>query len=304
MRQPDEQAKSDPTTEADARWNALLLVSCVVLPTCLAVAHAGNMADAAHDEAMIRAVGLGWTGAWRALDAPWYALFSWVPLGTRAMRAALATALACGGGGACVSPARACDRVPDRRAEAHGHRRGSGRVLGRDAVACLADRSDGLRRLVTGGGARAPAAGGRLERRGEASARTVTTALLAGLAVSYEPLVGLAAVSSLVAWDVLRRAERGACVEGRYARARRRSFAVGCAPLGVALAPEGAPAVLDGARRCSRCWRASEGRASPGCLVALLHATTCGMMSGVAVVARSGICAARAECSSARAVGC
>ncbi len=50
----------------------------------------------------MRALGLGWTGAWRALDVVWAALFAWAPVGTRAFRAALGSAVACGAGGALI----------------------------------------------------------------------------------------------------------------------------------------------------------------------------------------------------------
>ena len=281
MRQPDEQAKSDPTTEADARWNALLLVVCVVLPACLAVAHAGNMADAAHDEAMIRAVGLGWTGAWRALDAPWYALFSWVPLGTRAMRAALATALACGGGGACVF----------LLARALAFRTAGPKRMGivAAAIASLAATLSPawqIEAMASAGSclgavlALLPLAVA-VTWRGETSARTVTTALLTGLAVSYEPLVGLAAVSSLVAWDVLRREAGARASRGTLARAAG-AFVVGCAPLGVALARRGAP--LSTGASLFALLAGERGESVAGMPIALAREDM-GVMSCVAVVA-------------------
>ena len=94
-------------------WAVLALVVERALPACLAAAHAANVPDAAHDEAMVRALGLGWTGAWRALDAPWCGLFAWLPVGTKALRAALASAAACGaGGGALFVLARALLGAP------------------------------------------------------------------------------------------------------------------------------------------------------------------------------------------------
>jgi hypothetical protein len=76
-----------------------MLAVSVLLPACFAAAHAPNVADAAHDEGTVRALGLAWTGAWRALDAPFSGLFVWLPLGTRALRASLASAAACGASG-------------------------------------------------------------------------------------------------------------------------------------------------------------------------------------------------------------
>ncbi len=67
-----------------------------VVPACAAAAHVASVADAAHDDGTIRAVGFGWTGAWRALDAVFASVFVMLPIGTRATRAALACALLVG----------------------------------------------------------------------------------------------------------------------------------------------------------------------------------------------------------------
>ncbi len=68
-----------------------MLVSALV-PGALAAAGASSTAAAVHDDGVVRTIGAGFTGAFRALDllvaAPWLL----VPVGTRALRAGLASA--------------------------------------------------------------------------------------------------------------------------------------------------------------------------------------------------------------------
>src|SRR5579883_2387608 len=79
-----------------ARTHALMLAVSSLVPALAAAAHVVAVADAAHDDGVIRAVGLGWTGAWRALDAVLASVLVALPLGTRALRAGLASALLVG----------------------------------------------------------------------------------------------------------------------------------------------------------------------------------------------------------------
>ena len=60
-----------------------------LVPACLVAAHVGNVADAAHDAGVARAMGLE-AQPWRALDAVVASVFAALPLGTRAARAGLA----------------------------------------------------------------------------------------------------------------------------------------------------------------------------------------------------------------------
>lgn len=83
----------------NAGWDGTMLALSVAVPAIFAVTHAANVADAAHDEGLVRAVGLGWTGALRALDVVPAAALAWLPIGTRAFRASLATAMVCGAAG-------------------------------------------------------------------------------------------------------------------------------------------------------------------------------------------------------------
>jgi hypothetical protein len=79
-----------------------MLLASTVIPAWFAALHAPNVADAPHDEGVIRSLGLGWTGVWRALDVAVSSVFMALPLGTRASRAGLACALVLAVAGALV----------------------------------------------------------------------------------------------------------------------------------------------------------------------------------------------------------
>jgi hypothetical protein len=68
-----------------AAWMAIL---CALAAAGLAAMHVANVADAAHDAGVARALGLV-AQPWRALDAASGALLAWLPVGTRAARAAM-----------------------------------------------------------------------------------------------------------------------------------------------------------------------------------------------------------------------
>jgi hypothetical protein len=164
--------------------------------------HTVNVADAAHDEGVIRAVGFGWTGAWRSLDAVVAASAMVLPIGTRSMRAGLASALVVGVAGIVVYELA-------RRLLAACSAGATSPRLGA-LVAWLAS-------LTTAVGAtwqlEAASPGGAvlgallalapilvLMENGRASiARAPLAAGAVGLAVGYEPLVGLAALASTAA---------------------------------------------------------------------------------------------------------
>lgn len=70
------------------------LVASGAAPAIWAIDRIALAPDAAHALSMVRASGPGWTGMWRALDVLWSAPFLALPLGTRALRAGLASAFA------------------------------------------------------------------------------------------------------------------------------------------------------------------------------------------------------------------
>jgi hypothetical protein len=84
-----------------ARLDAAMTLLCALAPACLAAAHVGNAADAAHDAGVARAMGLA-AQPWRGLDVVAGSLLAWVPLGTRAARADLGSALVAGLAGVVV----------------------------------------------------------------------------------------------------------------------------------------------------------------------------------------------------------
>jgi hypothetical protein len=70
-----------------------MLAATAILTGALAAAGAEVEPGAAHDAGVVRAVGLGWSGIFRGLDVLLGAPGAFLPLGTRALGAALASAL-------------------------------------------------------------------------------------------------------------------------------------------------------------------------------------------------------------------
>jgi hypothetical protein len=193
-----------------------MLFLASLAPALFAAVHAANVADAAHDEAVVRAVGLGWTGGLRALDAAVAATLALVPLGTHAMRASLASAMLVGlSGGLLYVLARrilaACADLPRFGA----------------LVACAASLATTLGPQLQlegaspGGGALGAVltllpvvilAGGERER------RVPLAALAAGAALAYEPACGAAAIVACTA--LLGVASLGVARESDAARGR------------------------------------------------------------------------------------
>jgi hypothetical protein len=182
------------------------------LPAVLAAAHLANVADAAHDEGVIRAVGFGWTGAWRALDPLLAAAFEILPIGSRSMRAGLASVLfvavgaallhlvtrrllaACAATerlGAFVASIATWTVVCGAAWQLEGASAG-GSVLG--AVLVLAPMA-----LLT-------------SRTGIDLRRLPLAVGIAGLAASYEPLAGASALAPLVVLVACARWKQGATV--------------------------------------------------------------------------------------------
>jgi hypothetical protein len=205
----------------DRLGTALAAVSAIV-PALFAAAGAPGVPDAAHDEPAIRALGWGFTGAWRALDAPVAALAAWLPLGTRAARASLV--------GACLAGALAYVAfLSSRRLLARaGARRGLGAVL-----ACVAALSAGLAPPVqTEAIAPAGSVLGALLALAPlvCAVEPVLLALLVGLAAGYEPLVGAAALAGAVGQMHVEHKLRGPWPRALVARMGA-AFALGLAPL-------------------------------------------------------------------------
>jgi hypothetical protein len=73
-----------------------MLFASVAVPLVVCASRVQSHTDAAHDEAVVRALGLGFAGAFRALDVLAASVFLLLPVGTRAFRAGLAGAGLCG----------------------------------------------------------------------------------------------------------------------------------------------------------------------------------------------------------------
>lgn len=82
--------------EPYARVDVTLAAVCALVPALFAALHADGAVDAAHAGGAVRALGLGWTGALRSLDPVLASVFELAPIGTRAYRASLGSALAAG----------------------------------------------------------------------------------------------------------------------------------------------------------------------------------------------------------------
>lgn len=83
-------AVAQPKSRSEDR---ALCAICALIPGASAVLGARATALAAHDDGVVRTIGVGSTGIWRALDLLVAAPFQLLPLGTRSYRAALAGAV-------------------------------------------------------------------------------------------------------------------------------------------------------------------------------------------------------------------
>jgi hypothetical protein len=209
-----------------------------LVAACLTAAHVGNVADAAHDAGVARAMGLE-AQPWRALDAVVASVFAALPLGTRAARAGLGEAVV-------VAMAAAALFVVARRigaACADAPRLGA-LTAGIAALAAVCAPAWQMEAGAVAGSttgallvllplavmARADEAG--------STPRWRAGVLTLGLAIGYEPLVGACALVACAALvGVGPGARRGVALAWRKdARALVACFVAGLAPLGVAVA--------------------------------------------------------------------
>jgi hypothetical protein len=78
------------------RFDNVLIIVSALAAAAYAAHGVGSVAPASHDEAVIRVVGLGYTGPFRALDTLVSSIAMLLPVGTRALRAGLASAIVTG----------------------------------------------------------------------------------------------------------------------------------------------------------------------------------------------------------------
>ena len=217
---------------ARSRFDAAMLALCALLPAALGASGAMSSAPASHDESVVRAVGAGWTGVFRALDVIVAAPLMLVPVGTRAMRAGVASALVAGACGAIafVVARRLADRV---RPAAEAPRLMS-------AVAAVAVLSAVLAPVWQ---VEASAPGGAVVGAaiviaalalGSARASAGAIAFVVGLAASYEPLVLVASLVAVAPW--VERAARTRAIDRAGAIDAAIAFGLGLLPLGLGAA--------------------------------------------------------------------
>jgi hypothetical protein len=231
---------------ATSRFDRALLVLCGLVPAALGAAGAASAAPASHDEGVVRTVGLGWTGLFRALDAIVAAPLVLAPIGTRALRAGVASALVAGACGviaflvarrlayavrpaasspplmSAVSAVAALSAVlaPAWQVEASAP---GGSVVG--ALLVLAALA-----LAQG-----PRASSLLNPTPEAEATELPAlAFVLGLSASYEPLVLAASVAAVLPW--VERAVRARTLDRRALLHAAPAFALGLLPLALGAA--------------------------------------------------------------------
>jgi hypothetical protein len=223
-----------------------MLAVCALVPAALGAAGAMSSAPASHDEAVVRAVGVGWTGVFRALDVIVAAPLMLVPVGTRALRAGLASALVTGACGAVAFV------IARRLAHAARPEATSPRLM--SAVAAVAVLSAVLAPVwqveasapggavvgalivlvamaLAGAGAGASASASASAGAG-ADARAV--GFVVGMAASYEPLVLLAVMAAVAPW--IERAVRMRAIDRRGAIDAVIAFGLGLLPMALGVA--------------------------------------------------------------------
>lgn len=238
-----------------SRFDAALRALSALLPAALAAAGASSAAPASHDAEVVRTIGAGFTGAFRALDLVVAAPALLLPLGTRAIRAGLASAVVTGICGAVAFDlARELVRTAPAALARIGLGRGlEGRVSPRlvsavSAVAVLTAllapawqaEASAPGGAVTGAmlvllalrlGIARPA--GPAADRGESPSALPPLLFVLGLAASYEPLTFLAALGA--AAPSIARALQRARREQRFDRSSAlqgaSAFALGLLPL-------------------------------------------------------------------------
>ncbi len=220
------------TSGARARPSARVWATALaaLVPAGVAATHLPIVADAAHDTATVRVLGLAPAGVLRALDAVVAAAIVPIPMGTRAWRASFASTL-------CLALAAALMfSVAERRSRLGATAARAPGVFAALVVACFGALAPALQLEATSPGgatlglllALLPRA---LAMRGASLARV---ALCLGLAFAYEPLVGLLALAASGAALHARRATLPRSFAGLVPLAA--AFLAGFAPLLGALA--------------------------------------------------------------------
>lgn len=234
------EAKDHPRTRLFFAWASFFV------PLVVAVLGTRAHPDAAHDDATIRVLGLGFTGPFRALDAwvaaPFTAL---LPLGTRAFRASFACAIVTAVAGV-VSYFLAAPLL--ERDEKRGPSRLSHAVAALGVVTALASPPWQIEGSAVGGsvtGALLVLVAAHLALADDVHPASI--ALFVGAAAGYEPLLGaLAAVAVLAKLPFARK--RPALPSRKGALAIVGAFVLGAAPFGIAFVTKAGQLALTASR--------------------------------------------------------
>ena len=237
---------------ATTRFDRAMLALCALAPAALGAVAAASAAPASHDAEVVRAVGLGWTGMFRALDAIVAAPMLLVPIGTRALRAGLASALVAGACGALafILARRLAHAVRPNAASPH-------LVSAVSAVAALSAV------LAPPWQVEASAPGGSVVgallvlaalalaqrgRKGAESTELTGLAFVLGLSASYEPLVFAASFAAALPWG--EQAVRRRALDRRALVLAAPAFALGLLPFafGAALSRRVPEIAISGAK--------------------------------------------------------
>lgn|GEM_PF-1165829 len=235
------------STKKRTRFDDVMLVGSAIAAAACA-AHAVS-ADplAAHDESVIRVVGLGWTGPFRALDVLVSSVAMLLPVGAHTVRAALASAVVTGVTAAVgfeIARVVTLEVVP----RAMGWRRGSstfGRRRSAVAAATVLAAVLGPAWQTEGSAPGGAALGALLillavrtsapERCGD---NTRSLALILGFSLSYEPLVFASALAACAPWLINSLCAFFASLKTRKtAKQALRARVLGFAAFGLGLAP-------------------------------------------------------------------
>ncbi len=232
------EARASGGADGDGKLPGVMALLAALAAACLSASHLGNVADAAHDAGVARAMGLE-AQPWRALDAVVASVFAALPLGTRAARAGLGEAVVVGMAGAALffvawRLAAACadsPRLGALTAAIATLAAVCSPVWQTEAAAVAGSTTGALLALL-------PLAV--LSRADEAGAtpRWREGVFLLGLAIGYEPLVGACAFAACAALvGVGPRARRGVAEAGRTdGRVLAACFVAGLGPLLLAVA--------------------------------------------------------------------
>jgi hypothetical protein len=246
---PQGEAEAAPREQAAAAFvDAAMLFVSIAAPLVAAASKVSPFADAFHDAAIVRGLGLGGTGAWRALDLPVSTLWMGLPLGTRALRAALASAALGGAGGGLLYVLARSILASDGGTKDTGTTSRAA-IVAAAASLCASLSGAWLLESTSAGSpllgvvlALAPVALAASKR----SCRQVgpLLAVALGAALTYEPLVGLVAFAGSLALHLPTLELAKLATQWRRTLA---GFLAGCLPFAVAIAGSRLPAHrLDG----------------------------------------------------------